>query len=151
MTDGAFVSPATVEDPEALAATEGAQLDLATSVRELVDACVRTRVDDETLTSVAAEVRQVARRLLTHAQAGPLGIETASDGRLRDHGNPMVGMRNPIAPPLRVTGDAEGSMSCTFTLGAGYEGPPGVSTEGSLPPSSTRSSGRPRRGSVGRD
>lgn len=125
MTDGAFASPATVEDPEALATTERAQSDLASSMRELVDACVRTRVDDETLTSVAAEVREVTQRLLTHAQAGPLGIETASDGRLRDHGNPMVGMRNPIAPPLHVTGDAEGNMSCTFTLGAGYEGPPG--------------------------
>ena len=125
MTDGAFVSPFPVEDPEALAVTEQAQRTLADSLRGLIDACVRTRVDNDTLGEVAIEARTLTERLLTTAQAGPLGIETSSDGRLRDHGNPMVGMRNPIAPPLSVSGDDKGTMTCTFTLGAGYEGPPG--------------------------
>ncbi|NYF99283.1 PaaI family thioesterase [Janibacter cremeus] len=125
MTDGVFASPATVEDPDALAATEQAQGDLAVSLREMVDACVRTRVDDDTLTAVAQEVRTLTQRLLVRAQSEPLGLETTSGGRLRDHGNPMAGMRNPIAPPLAVTGDTEGTMSATFCLGAGYEGPPG--------------------------
>ncbi|WP_338748120.1 PaaI family thioesterase [Janibacter alittae] len=125
MTDGAFASPAAVEDPDALAVTEQAQGDLAESLRELVDACVRTRVDDGTLMAVAQEVRTLTQRLLARAQSDPLGIEATSDGRLRDHGNPMVGMRNPIAPPLAVTGDADGTMSASLCLGAAYEGPPG--------------------------
>lgn len=125
MTDGTFVSPFAVEDPEALAATELAQGALARSAGRLVDAVVRTRVDDATLAEVTEQLDVLTARLLSVAQEGPLGVETASDGRLRDHGNPMVGLRNPIAPPLRVIGDDEGSTSCTFTLGAAYEGPPG--------------------------
>lgn len=125
MTDGTFVSPFPVEDPEALAALEQVQGDLARSVRGLVDATVRTRVEPAALAAVTAEVEALTARLLAHAQDGPLGVETASDGRLRDHGNPMAGMRNPIAPPLTVTGDDEGSTVATFTLGAAYEGPPG--------------------------
>ena len=125
MTDGTFVSPFSVEDPEALAAHEEVQRDLARSVHGLVDATVRTRVDEGEMAEVSALARQLTERLLAHAQEGPLGVETASDGRLRDHGNPMVGMRNPIAPPLVVTGDDEGRMTSTFSLGAAYEGPPG--------------------------
>ncbi|MEN3122981.1 PaaI family thioesterase [Janibacter sp. LM] len=125
MTDGAFVSPFAVEDPQALAATERAQGGLARSIARLVDACVRTRVDDATLGTTAEAVDALTARLLEVAQDGPLGIETSSDGRLRDHANPMVGLRNPLAPPLLVTGDDEGTTTCTFTLGAAYEGPPG--------------------------
>lgn len=125
MTDGAFVSPFAVEDPRALAATEQVQGALARATGRLVDAVVRTRVDDATLAAVAEEVDALTARLLEVAQEGPLGVETASDGRLRDHGNPMVGLRNPIAPPLRVTGEDDGTTTCTLTLGAAYEGPPG--------------------------
>ena len=46
MTDGTFVSPFAVEDPEALAATERVQAELARTTGRLVDAVVRTRVDD---------------------------------------------------------------------------------------------------------
>lgn len=125
MTDGAFVSPFVVEDPEALAATERAQRTLTESIRALTDACLRTRVADDELVAVAEQVDALTERLLATAQEEPLGLETDSDGRLRDHGNAMLGMRNPHAPPLRVTMDDEGGASATFTLGAAYEGPPG--------------------------
>ena len=125
MTDGAFVSPLPPEDPQALAETERVQRDLAHSVRLLADACVRTRVDRDALAAITEQVDALTAGLLETAQDGPLGIEASSDGRLRDHGNAMAGMRNPIAPPLAVTSDGEGSTTCTFTLGAAYEGPPG--------------------------
>lgn len=125
MTDGTFVSPFAVEDPQALAATERLQGDLARSVRELVDASVRTRVEPTAMAAVTEQIEALTAQLNATAQEGPLGIETSSDGRLRDHGNAMVGLRNPVAPPLVVTGDDEGSMSASFTLGAAYEGPPG--------------------------
>lgn len=125
MTDGTFASPFPVEDPEGLAVLEGAQRELAVAVRALADATVRTRVDVPDLAAVAEQVESLSARLLAQAQEEPLGLETDSAGRLRDHGNAMAGMRNPIAPPLEVTGDGEGRTHCTFTLGAGYEGPPG--------------------------
>lgn len=124
MTDGTFVSPYPVEDPQALAELERAQGDLARAVGRLVDATVRTRHEGPALDEVTARVDTLVDRLLEQAQEGPLGIETSSDGRLRDHANPMLGMRNPIAPPLVMTDD-EGGVTCTFSLGAAYEGPPG--------------------------
>ena len=124
MTDGTFVSPYPVEDPQALAELERAQGDLARAVGRLVDATVRTRHEGPVLDEVTARVDTLVDRLLEQAQEGPLGIETSSDGRLRDHANPMLGMRNPIAPPLVMTDD-EGGVTCTFSLGAAYEGPPG--------------------------
>ena len=124
MTDGTFVSPYPVEDPQSLAELERAQGDLARAVGRLVDATVRTRHEGPVLDEVTARVDTLVDRLLEQAQKGPLGIETSSDGRLRDHANPMLGMRNPIAPPLVMTDD-EGEVTCTFSLGAAYEGPPG--------------------------
>lgn len=124
MTDGTFPSPFPVEDPQALAELERAQGDLARAVGRLVDATVRTRHEGPVLDEVAAEVDVLVARLLERSQEGPLGVETSSDGRLRDHANPMVGMRNPIASPLVMTDD-EGGVACTFSLGAAYEGPPG--------------------------
>src|SRR5699024_4545068 len=101
VTGRGLVSPEPVADPEALAVLERAQADLAGSLRELTD------------------------RLLVAARAEPLGLETASDHRLRGHGNAMSGMRNPIAPPLDVTADDEGNVRAQLRLGAAYEGPPG--------------------------
>ena len=40
-------------------------------------------------------------------------------------GNAVIGIRNPIAPPLEIQHDASGKSFCDFHLGAAYEGPPG--------------------------
>ena len=40
-------------------------------------------------------------------------------------GNAVIGLRNPIAPPLDVKRNSDGSVSTDFHLGAAYEGPPG--------------------------
>lgn len=125
MTSGLYLSPAPVDDPEALAALERSQGALARSVGRLVDATVRTRLDGPALDAATARVDALVAELLVEAQDGPLGIEASSDGRLRDHGNPISGMRNPVALPLVLTADDEGTVSGTFTFGAAYEGPPG--------------------------
>lgn len=126
MTDGLLPMMFDVEDPDALRAQEAAYADLASSVRGLVDATVRTLSSNEQAADVAAQVRALTAALLEDAQDGPLGLQVCSDGRLRDHGNPAIGMRNPIAPPLVITHGAErDSASCRFELGAAYEGPPG--------------------------
>ncbi len=128
MNDGGISLPSPVEDPEeraALAALEEAQADLTASIRGLVDACVRTRVGAPAHAAVADRVRALTGELLEVSQDGPLGMEVDSSGRVRDHGNPMVGMRNPVAPPLTVTCDAKGDARALVELGAAYEGPPG--------------------------
>ena len=40
-------------------------------------------------------------------------------------GNAVIGLRNPIAPPVEIRHDATGKSVCDFHLGAAYEGPPG--------------------------
>ena len=40
-------------------------------------------------------------------------------------GNVVIGMRNPVAPPLAIERDADGGVFADFHLGAAYEGPPG--------------------------
>jgi acyl-coenzyme A thioesterase PaaI-like protein len=40
-------------------------------------------------------------------------------------GNVVIGLRNPVAPPLSVNYGADGLVWSEFALGAPYEGPPG--------------------------
>lgn len=40
-------------------------------------------------------------------------------------GNAVIGLRNPVAPPLSIHRDPDGRYWCDFDLGAAYEGPPG--------------------------
>lgn len=123
MTSGTFESPFPVEDREALAAQEQAYAGLAASVRELVDACLRTRLAPGSAQELTDRLDAVTEALLAESQDGPLGLETCSDGRMRDHGNAMVGARNPLAPPLDIEWDGE-TATATGTLGPAYEGPP---------------------------
>lgn len=126
MTDGLFMSPVPAADPVALAAQELAYARLATSARRLVDACVRTRQPIAELAEITQGIETLTARLEEVAQPGPLGLEVSSDGRLRDWANPVIGARNPIAPPLVIDKDrATGRTSTRFVLGAAYEGPPG--------------------------
>ncbi len=123
MTSGTFESPFPVQDREALAPQEQAYAQLAGSVRQLVDACLRTRVAPGSAQELTDRLDAVTEALLAESQDGPLGLETCSDGRMRDHGNAMVGARNPLAPPLAIEWDGE-TAAATGTLGPAYEGPP---------------------------
>jgi acyl-coenzyme A thioesterase PaaI-like protein len=40
-------------------------------------------------------------------------------------GNPVIGLRNPIAPPLVLHRTPDGGVYSDFHLGAAFEGPPG--------------------------
>ena len=54
------------------------------------------------------------------------GVVATTNGRVRGYGNAVVGLRNPIAPPLRIVQDkVEGSASSEFELSPLFEGPPG--------------------------
>ncbi|GAA3612773.1 PaaI family thioesterase [Marihabitans asiaticum] len=124
MTAGGFDALVPVTDPDALREQEQAGAALADAVRELLDATVRTRLDPAQLHAAIPAVREVTESLLADAADGPRGLEPSSDGRMRVHGNPMVGALNPFAPPLRIDWDGERAAT-RFTVGAAYEGPPG--------------------------
>jgi acyl-coenzyme A thioesterase PaaI-like protein len=98
---------------------------LAESVRELVDATIRTEVDADTVAAVKAEIDAATARLRSQQTIGPFGVRYTTGGDRMAWGNPVIGIRNPIAPQVVIRRDADGLVSTDFHLGAAFEGPPG--------------------------
>ncbi len=105
---------------------ESGYLALTASTRALLDAQLRTRIDNGEALEIAQEIDVLVKRLLESAGTEPLGVSFPHPDRpLRnDHGNAVVGVRNAIAPPVATVWERERCWA-EFTLGASYEGPPG--------------------------
>ncbi|HME48876.1 PaaI family thioesterase [Mycobacterium sp.] len=98
---------------------------LARSVRALIDATIRTEVEAEAVAAVTAEIDAATARLRSRQMDGPYGVRYNADGQGTASGNAVIGLRNPVAPPLVVEHDESGKVWADFVLGAAYEGPPG--------------------------
>lgn len=105
---------------------------LTQSVRELIDATIRTEVDAATVSDITAQIDAATARLRSKQLPGAFGVRYSApgdDGGEFDAGmawgNPVIGVRNPIAPPLVINSDDSGRVWTDFHLGAAYEGPPG--------------------------
>lgn len=96
------------------------------AVRELVDATIRTTVDDDEIRRAQADVEEIVARLRKSQLDGPYGVRFGAEGRGRPWGNTVVGVRNAAAPPLVIDHDDQGNAWSDFHLGAAYEGPPGL-------------------------
>lgn len=97
---------------------------LAQSVRELVDATIRSTVSYDEMASVREQIDALTERLRASQIDGSFGVELTESGRVRGHGNAVVGLRNAVAPPLVVDRSVTGRAKADFHLGAAYEGPP---------------------------
>ena len=99
---------------------------LADAVRDLADATIRTEVDDDEVRAVQAEVEALTARLRRSQLPASYGVRFGASRRGRSWGNAVVGLRNPVAPPLTIVHDpsANGDVWSDFHLGAAYEGPP---------------------------
>lgn len=98
---------------------------LTESVRQLIDATLRTEVADDVAVAAKAEIDAATARLRDLQRAGTLGITVTPDGELIAWGNIAIGPRNPIAPPLHIEHDGPTKAHLDVELGAAYEGPPG--------------------------
>lgn len=96
---------------------------LADAVRELVDATVRTEVDDDVVDNARTAIEAVTRMLRQRTR--PRAVSYRVDGRPLPLGNVAVGVCNPIAPPIVVRHQGDGRCWSEFVLGPAYEGPPG--------------------------
>jgi len=98
------------------------------AVRDLVDATIRTTVPADDVRAAQAEIEAITERLRSSQLPGAFGVRFNPEGRGRPWGNSVVGLRNPIAPPLVIEHDPEGSgrVWTDFHLGAAYEGPPSL-------------------------
>ncbi|TWG91406.1 hypothetical protein L615_008000000040 [Nocardioides sp. J9] len=99
---------------------------LAAATRELVDLCVMSEVDAEEVAAATADVEAAVARLRKVRRQQTLGQEHLLNGRRRPWGNPVIGMRNPIAPPIQVHTEPDGHAECEFHCGPAFEGPPGL-------------------------
>jgi acyl-coenzyme A thioesterase PaaI-like protein len=113
-----------ISDDE-LAKLDSVYRPLADSVRRLIDATIRSQVDAATLVAAKEKIDCATEELSTTLMPGSFGVRQTSKGQSMAWGNVMIGLRNPVAPPLAITHGAEGLISSDFTLGAAYEGPPG--------------------------
>lgn len=102
---------------------------LAASVRELIDAVVRTEIAPAELDDVRHQVEALTERLRAQQFDGSYGIRFGEAGDLRNWGNAVVGLKNAIAPPLHVHRDGT-RVWADVELGAAYEGPAGLAHGG---------------------
>ena len=97
---------------------------LACSIRELLDATIRTRADEETVAEARRAIDAATAKLRATQADGPRGVRFTADGRSMTWSNPVIGVHNAIAPPLEIHRDADLRCWAEFELGAAYEGPP---------------------------
>ncbi|WP_026917326.1 PaaI family thioesterase [Gordonia shandongensis] len=97
---------------------------LADSVRDLIDAVIRTEVDDADLLAARGRIDAVVDALRVRQKEGAYGVPFTRDLTGMPWGNAAVGARNAVAPPMRVV-HADGAATAEVELGAAYEGPAG--------------------------
>lgn len=98
---------------------------LAESVRELVDATIRSEADGDTVAEVKGLVDAAVARLRERQIPGAFGVRQTTAGESVGWGNAVIGIRNALAPPVLTRREESGRVVADFHLGAAYEGPPG--------------------------
>ena len=98
--------------------------DVAAGVRSLLDALVRTQVDDDVLASARQLVDRADELLRDDLRNGPRTFDRDGDIGMDFSHNPVVGHGNPVAPPVDFE-VRDGEVHAVVTLGPVYEGPPG--------------------------
>jgi acyl-coenzyme A thioesterase PaaI-like protein len=99
---------------------------LTQSLRRLVDAGIRTGVDERTIREAKATLDAVAETLERTQFETTSTLRHAGTGRPLAWANPAVGLRNAIAPPMDIRHEDDGRCWAEFSLGLAYEGPPGL-------------------------
>jgi acyl-coenzyme A thioesterase PaaI-like protein len=105
---------------------------LAAATRRLLHGMVMTDADEATLTDTADALEALAARF--HRDDGPgsrsvyegfTEAATSGDPHAFFEHSPVLGVANPIAPPVTLRMVDDRTMEGTVTFGAAYEGPPG--------------------------
>jgi acyl-coenzyme A thioesterase PaaI-like protein len=99
---------------------------LTQSLRRLIDAGIRTSVDEDTIREAKIAIDAVAETLEATQSDTASVLRHAGSGRPLAWANPAVGLRNAIAPPMEIHHEDDGLRWAEFTLGAPYGGPPGL-------------------------
>jgi acyl-coenzyme A thioesterase PaaI-like protein len=101
---------------------------LAAALRRCTELLMNTEAPPEELVAAAEAAERFADRLAEAPHERPLWgwaeSSNSGDSRAMFDSSPLIGLGNPVAPPLRLTvvGD---HVEGTATFGSAYEGPPG--------------------------
>ena len=102
---------------------------LARAMRLVIERLVPSNAPEDELRRAADGLERYAERLKEHPRLksaiGHAESATAGDvGAFFDQ-SPMIGLANPLAPPITVAKSGERSAAASVTFGSAYEGPPG--------------------------
>jgi len=105
---------------------------LAHATRRLIDGLVMTDATEDVLREAADAVEAVAlhfhrpdRPVTRSALEGFGEASTSGDPYAFFDHSPMLGVSNPVAPPISLRRTGEQEVTGTVVFGAAYEGPPG--------------------------
>jgi acyl-coenzyme A thioesterase PaaI-like protein len=107
--------------------TEREQRDrLADAVRRLIDHAVNSDVPEDEVEEIIATLEQIDAQLKQHPRRATFKTKAPDFADLQAifRNDPIIGLHNPIAPPVMVEKDGE-VIRGRATLGSAYEGPPG--------------------------
>jgi hypothetical protein len=100
---------------------------LTDAVRELMDATIRTEADQDAIAAARAAIQAATDALRSRQRDETQIVRYAVGGRPVVWSNAVIGLRNPIAPPLTIHHSEDGTQCWSdFTLSGAYEGPPGL-------------------------
>jgi acyl-coenzyme A thioesterase PaaI-like protein len=103
---------------------------LAAAMRSVISRLVEIEAPEAELATAADALERYAARLASHPRPNRYeGWSEASAsgdvGSFFDH-SPMIGLSNPLAPPIELRPDADGrTVHGRVVFGSAYEGPPG--------------------------
>ena len=102
---------------------------LAAAMRLVIERLVASNAPEEELRRAAEQLERYAEHLRTHPRLGHFQgyAESANAG---DVGaffdqSPLIGLANPLAPPIRLSKTGERTAEGRVRFGSAYEGPPG--------------------------
>lgn len=102
---------------------------LADAMRRVIADMVLSDAPEEELSAAADALERYADRLAAHPRlVRSMGhSEAALSGNVAAFfdQSPLIGLANPLAPPITISRDGEFGARATATFGAAYEGPPG--------------------------
>jgi acyl-coenzyme A thioesterase PaaI-like protein len=110
---------------------------LASAVRLVIERLTVSAAPRNEIEEAASRLEEYAAHLATHPRRqryvgfseSALASEATEDEEAQGGGHfdysPLIGRSNPLAPPIEISSDDDGTVHARATFGSAYEGPPG--------------------------
>ncbi len=97
---------------------------LSDAVRELIDVTIHTEADEDAISAARTAIQAATDALRSRQRDETQVVRYAVGERPVVWSNAVIGLRNPIAPPLTIHHNDDGTQCWSeFTLNGGIRGP----------------------------